>query len=220
VTPDPTVVPLAGHQDEAAGDLLARAFADDPLVRYLFPDGSERGRLLHWYYTALVRYGRLAGAVDVAAGPGERVVGAAVWLRSEGPGDDPAVRLERLERAGLLQAPAVLGEPAFGRLVAVVNHLEGHRRRAVPGAHWYLNQVGVDPGQRGRGTGSALLRQGLARAAAAGRPSYLETFREANLSFYRRLGFEVVVVGVEPASGLPFWTCLREAASQPVFNAR
>jgi ribosomal protein S18 acetylase RimI-like enzyme len=212
-------VPLARHQDEAAGDLLARAFADDPLARRLFPDGPERGRLLRWYYTAIVRYGRLSGAVDVAGGPGERVVGAAVWFRSEGPGQDPAVRLERLEQSGLLQASAVLGEPAFGRMVAVVNHLEGFRRRAVPGAHWYLNQVGVDPERRGRGTGSALLRPGLARAAAAGWPSYLETFREANLPFYRRLGFEVEAAGVEPASGLQFWTCLRETVSQPVFNA-
>jgi GNAT superfamily N-acetyltransferase len=206
------VAPLAESQIEAAGRVLAGAFAADPLARYLFPEGAGRERLLDWHYTALVRYGWLGGEVYVAApaGPEPSIAGAAVWLPSEGPAEaDPALRLERLERAGLLQAPAVLGDAAFGRLAGVVGHLEGRRRKAVPGAHWYLNQVGVDPRWRGQGAGAALLRPVLERAGAAGWPVYLETFWEPNLAFYRRLGFAVLAQDVEPGSGLPYWACLR-----------
>jgi ribosomal protein S18 acetylase RimI-like enzyme len=221
---EPVVVPLEGRREVAAGALLARAFADDPLARYLFPRGPQRASRLRWHYTALVRYGRLAGAVDAVESPpapgGRRGLpeGVAVWHREDDPAVDRAVRLHWLQRSGLLDAPAVLGAETFGKVVAMVGQLDGHRRLAVPGAHWYLNQVGVHPARRGRGTGSALLRPGLARAAAAGLPCYLETFGAGNLAFYRRLGFEVLVADVEPTSGLPFWTCRLQPPSQPVLN--
>jgi ribosomal protein S18 acetylase RimI-like enzyme len=219
------VAALEAGREDAAGMLLARAFADDPLARYLFPRGPGRARRLRWHYTALVRYGRLAGTVDAIESPavtgGKRrpLEGVAVWHLADADAEDPAVRLDWLQRSGLLDAPTVLGPEAFGKVVAMVGALDGHRRRAVPGDHWYLNQVGVDPQRRGRGTGSAVLRHGLARAAADGLPCYLETFAEGNLAFYRRLGFEVVVADVEPSSGLPFWTCRRTPPSQPFLNA-
>jgi ribosomal protein S18 acetylase RimI-like enzyme len=210
---EPVVGPLEGRREAAAGALLARAFADDPLARYLFPAGRQRERVLRWHYTALVRYGRLAGKVDVIespAAPGGRrrpPAGVAVWHLADADAEEPAVRLEWLKRSGLLDAATVLGPETFGKIVAMVGHLEALRQRAVPGDHWYLNQVAVDAAQRGRGAGRAVLRPGLARAAADGLPCYLETFAEGNLSFYRRLGFELLVADVEPSSGLSFWTC-------------
>jgi GNAT superfamily N-acetyltransferase len=223
-TPDPIAGPLESRREGAAGALLARAFADDPLARYLFPSGPQRSRLLRWHYTALVRYGRLAGAVDVVdfpsapGGPRRPPEGVAVWHRADAAARDPVVRLQWLEGSGLLDAPDVLGAEVFGKVVAVVGKLEGLRRLAVPGAHWYLNQVGVHPARQGRGTGRAVLHPGLARAAAAGLPCYLETFGAGSLSFYLRLGFEVLVADVEPTSGLPFWTCRLQSPSQPVLN--
>lgn len=219
--PNLRVAPLAESQIEAAGRVLALAFAGDPLLRYVFPPGAERDRLLAWHYTTLVRYGRLAGEVYVATpvGPSPAVAGAAVWLAAEGSAEaDPALRFERLERSGLLQAPEVLGDATFGRMAGVVGYLEGLRRRVALGAHWYLNQVGVDPRWRGHGAGTALLLPVLRRAGAAGWPCYLETFWEPNLAFYARLDFAVLRREVEPSSGLPFWICLRQPPSQPNLN--
>jgi len=210
---EPVVGALEGRREAAAGAMLARAFADDPLARYLFPAGRQRDRVLRWHYTALVRYGRLAGKVDVIespAAPGGRrrpPAGVAVWHLADADAEEPAVRLEWLRRSGLLDAATVLGPETFGKIVAMVGRLEALRKGAVPGDHWYLNQVAVDAAQRGRGAGRAVLRPGLARAAADGLPCYLETFAERNLSFYRRLGFEVLAADVEPSSGLSFWTC-------------
>lgn len=198
-------VRLTEDQIATAGEVLARAFAADPLLHYLIPDESERDRILPRYYIALVRYGYLYGEVYTTVG---RVEGVAVWLPPGEP-QDPLERARRLARSGLDQAPDVLGTAAFGRLVAVVGWLERARRGHVPMPHWYLNQLGVEPERRGQGIASALLRPVLDRAAGDGTPCYLETFAPANLPFYRRLGFHVLDPDVEPSSGLPFWACRR-----------
>ena len=59
--------------------------------------------------------------------------------------------------------------------------------------HWYLATLGVEPGFQGGGRGSALLECWLEAVAADALPAWLETDREANLGFYRRVGFEVAL---------------------------
>ena len=69
--------------------------------------------------------------------------------------------------------------------------------------------IGVEPDQRSRGLGSALVRMGITRADSDGTPIYVETNTDSNVGFYERHGFEVVekttVVGV----GLPMWLMAR-----------
>ena len=60
------------------------------------------------------------------------------------------------------------------------------------GPHWHLAFIGVDPAHQGRGIGAALLRHTLARVDEDHLPSYLESSNPANISLYRRHGFEVV----------------------------
>src|SRR5262249_62046769 len=64
-----------------------------------------------------------------------------------------------------------------------------------PEPHWYLATLGVQPGFQGGGRGSALLERWLEAVAADALPAWLETDREANLGFYRRVGFEVALEG-------------------------
>ena len=66
--------------------------------------------------------------------------------------------------------------------------------------------VGVAPAFQGQGYGRALLQPMLDRAELEGLPCYLETTQANNVSFYRRLGFDVLVEDVEPESGLRVWT--------------
>ena len=51
--------------------------------------------------------------------------------------------------------------------------------------------TGVDPSEKGRGLGGALLRAALDEAKALGVRLYLETSNPVNLGFYRRHGLEV-----------------------------
>lgn len=55
---------------------------------------------------------------------------------------------------------------------------------------WHLAFIAVDPARQGKGLGSALLEACLERCDEDGRPAYLESTNPANLSLYKRFGFE------------------------------
>lgn len=195
------VVRLKESQLEAASDVFARAFLDDPLTTYIFPDDEDRDDLLFWYYSTIVQYGLYSGAVYTTTS----CDGIAVWL----PQGADEQRSDRLQQAGLLDAPDVLGGEALSRLVGVIGSLERARKRDVPPRHWYLPALGVDPSRQGQGIGGRLLREIFPQADADGVPCYLETFQPRNVPFYTRHEFVPVANEVEPVSGLRYWTFRR-----------
>jgi ribosomal protein S18 acetylase RimI-like enzyme len=64
----------------------------------------------------------------------------------------------------------------------------------------------VDPARQRQGIGRALVQAGVAQAAAAGLPCYLDTAAPENLPFYEQLGFRVLVDSPIPDTNLHFWT--------------
>ena len=181
--------------------VLARAFQDDPLMRYAIPDGDERRRLLPWLIGLNVRYGCRYGAVYVTPG----YEGAAVWL----PPGQTTMTLRRMLRAGMFAAPPRVRWPILRRLAATGNYATTLHERCAPGPHWYLAQIGVEPSQRRQGIAARLLQPMLARIDAAALPCYLDTENEANIAIYQRFGFQVVAEGVAPTGGPRVWAMLR-----------
>jgi GNAT superfamily N-acetyltransferase len=59
-------------------------------------------------------------------------------------------------------------------------------------AYWYLGVLATHPDHTGHGYGTALLSDGVARAAVEGLPAYLETTNDKNVELYQRAGWEVV----------------------------
>ena len=84
-------------------------------------------------------------------------------------------------------------------------------KRHMNGPHWELLIVGVDPALQGQGRGSALVRDGLARADESGLPCYLNTNTPANLPFYEHLGFTVLEQASLGKDGPPAWAMRRDA---------
>jgi len=187
---------------EPAGELLARAFFDDALAAYMLPDAASRGRLLSAHLGAMVRYGVLYGEVHAPPGP---LRGVALWV----PPGVSDVTPEQAAAAGIDRASELLGAEAWGRFMTVMGHVGQFRTTDMPDPHWYLALIGVEPETAGRGLGGRLLRPVLDRADATGTPCYLETASARNVPFYRRHGFAVVREGVEPGSGVPYWTLRR-----------
>lgn len=198
------VAPIHADQFELAGLSLAHAFHNDPLAIHMLPDADERARLLPAHFTAFLRLGCVSGEVYTTRGDPE---GAAVWFpplavdgEVERTGDEKADTEER-----------TLGLPrdAFERFVGVTAALEPLHDEAVPASHYYLALLGVDRDLHGQGVGSRLLQPMLARADTEGVYCYLETYNPANVPFYRKHGFEVVIEDIEPSSGVRFWTFRR-----------
>jgi ribosomal protein S18 acetylase RimI-like enzyme len=197
------IVTLTEENLEAAAESLARAFHNDPLQAYVFPDEDERAARSPAHFTPLLRYGMLFGKVLTTQ---DKPLGAAVWL----PPETWEVTPERAAAAGLDALPDVLGEEAAERFFSVLGAIDPYHHRDVPPAHWYLMVVGVAPEASGKGLGRALLKPIMNRADAAGLPCYLETAQPDNVAFYEYLGFKKIVEEVEPQSGLTMWTFRRD----------
>lgn len=159
-------------------ETLARAFDDDPVSCYIFPDPERRPRGLRRFFRLQLRHAYLPrGEVYTT----EERRGAALWLTP----DSPRPGLRDLVN----QLPMV---PLLGRRLVPTLELIGILERRHPrGRHYYLATLGTDPDWQGRGIGSALLQPVLSRCDEEGIPAYLESSKERNVPFYRRHGFEV-----------------------------
>lgn len=197
-----TMVPLDPARTEEAASTLARAFMDDPLQSYVFPDRDDRARLSPAHFLPVVRYGLLAGEVLVTEGD-IRAVG--IWW----PPEHREMKPEVLNEAGFNDLPETMGAEPLSRFMTVLDHVEPLHRRDAAGPHWYAMVLGVDPEFHGQGLGAALIEPIFAKADAAGVPCYLETFQPRNVGFYKHHGFEVMDSGVEPSSSLFYWTFKR-----------
>ena len=199
------VVALREQDLPSAAQALSRAFHDDPLQSYVFPDPAERIARSPAHFTPLLRYGLLFGEVLTNGG---ECAGAAVWL---GP-NAWEVTPERAEAAGLDVLPQEIGQAAAERFLTALTSIEPCHRSDVPPAHWYVMVVGVAPEARGLGLGRALLQPIMDRADSSGLPCYLETAQPDNVAFYEHLGFQRIVETVAEPSGLKLRTFRRDGA--------
>lgn len=175
---------------ETASSVLAQAFAEDPVVRWLMPEPDRD----HAMFRAIIRYGHGSPPVlDVATRDGEPV-GAALW-------EAPGTHLGRIEQMRYAAASARALRGAVPRAMAV----EAACARARPEQpHWYLAQLGA--AVPGVGAGRALLDSRLSRIDG---PAYLESSNEVNIPLYERFGFRVTEEIVVPDGGPTLWGMLR-----------
>lgn len=200
--PAPKIVRVGESQIDAAADILARAFHDDPPMVYAIPDTAERARLLPALMKRFVTYASMFGEPLTT---GDKPEAIALWL--------PLVEFDTPEQdrqAGMDQIPQILGAENFARLMHIANIAERFHKAAAPGTHLYLQFLGVEPSRQGQGLGSALIRPMLERADAQRLRCYLETFQPRNVPLYQKHGFRVVIEEVEPHSGLRGWAFLRD----------
>lgn len=74
---DTGVIELTSSQIKEAGEVLGRAFYDDPAFLWILPDDAKRARALSWLMGTGVRYGHMLGQVHTSSG---NVKDGAVWL--------------------------------------------------------------------------------------------------------------------------------------------
>lgn len=162
---------------------LGRAFADDPIMRYCFPDDATRERKVAWLQARGVAHGRLYGMAETT----DDLAGVVVWFR---PGERSMPVLGGL-RSGLIWVPCRLGPTALLRLARYYSSKKRLRASCVDREHWYLFLVAADPERHGENVGGRLIEGGLSRIDRKPKPCYLETTREENIAYFERFGFEV-----------------------------
>jgi ribosomal protein S18 acetylase RimI-like enzyme len=194
----PTIVRIDDPaRDSALIHVLTDAFQDDPGLSWILPDPALRRARLPVFFAAIVKADRKAGMI--LASPGDEVV--TLW---RAPGQTKPGILETLGEGWPMWRTFGL---ALGRGMKVGGAMTAHH--PVPDDYWYLRYAGVAPAAQGKGWGGAAIRDGIARATAAGKPVMLETAKEANVAIYLRLGFAVIDTWQVPGGGPQFWTMFR-----------
>ena len=179
-------------------DALVRAFLDDPVLRWCFPDDRRRGRqfdgLFQFLWAGLWSRHHLAYTTD-------QVSGVAVWLPPDQWRVGPSEQLRLLPRY-----LSDVGLRDFARVLRGFNLLESRHPHQ---AHFYLHFVGVMPERQGQGIGTTLLEPMLMRCDREGTPAYLEATTARNRLFYQRNGFRVLDEVLYP-KGPPTWLMWRD----------
>jgi ribosomal protein S18 acetylase RimI-like enzyme len=186
------------------GAALADAFRDDPVFAWLIPPATPRrdAKMLTFFTSMARSYLRRDKHVYVV-GDGQA---AALW---SAPGAWTLPMSEMLR-----ETPSAV--KAFGRNTfrAVRTQVQVESKHPKEPAHWYLGYLGTRCDSQGQGLGSAMLREVLNPADAAGVPAYLESSNERNLTLYRRHGFEVVDEIRALGTGPTIWRMWRDASSR------
>jgi ribosomal protein S18 acetylase RimI-like enzyme len=193
----PRIEPAGRDRIDALAAVYARAFLDDPIVRWPLPDTPDVHDRIRQVF-ASIYLGIADNGVIWEAGDAS---GFAVWIPA-GAADD------------MFESDA-----AVQRSLAPLTADDGERYRVlwdwiearVPTDVWYLDAIAVEPSRQGQGVGGALMRHGLDAAAGAGVDAFLETALARNVRYYERFGFRVVDEG-EPEPGGPHVWFMRTGA--------
>jgi GNAT superfamily N-acetyltransferase len=188
--------------EEAArlAGVLARAFEDDPVSEWFFPDAHDR----------LERLERMFRLINVP----------------EALRDDEAYTTD--DRAGVaLWVPPGKPKPGLGenlRLLTSLVRVSGrHTPRALRGLsymeskfperpHAHLVFIGTEPERQGEGVGGLLLRRTLSRLDRDGVPAYLEASTLRSRALYLRHGFVDMDEMHMPDGGPTLWRMWRDPA--------
>ncbi len=189
-----------------AGDMLARAFYDDPQAVLYFPDSEERRKKLTHTFRFAVCYGVQNGEVYA---PSPQLEGIAAWIPS-----DKHRTMIRVLRAGGLSTLMGVGWETLRKQLPIEDYIHGVLERDAPFPHWFLDPLGVDPDYQGQGHASTLLQAMNNRADAEQTPLYLYTSLERNVQMYQHFGYMVCSESTLPGMDVLHWSMVREPGTK------
>ncbi len=189
---------------QPAAEILAQAFADDPLTRFLMPCAALRQRtfraFFHAYSALNIRHRR-------GYGSGDPLKGVAYWKY---PGQSArAINAEYLR--AFMPLLFTLYPIAFFRLRALSAKMEELRQRYAPEPHFYLDYIGVLPAAHGKGVASKLMHPFLDWADAHGLVMYTDTSSPGNVPLYQHFGFQCMEASRVRGTSVTIWALRRPA---------
>jgi len=193
---------ISNRKKKQIAEMLARAFHDDPMAHFVFPEAESRNNKLPNFYEIPFRYGLHYGEVYVTS---SNLEGVAVWV----PSEKAYMSIWGIMLAGAFLNAMRMGNKPGERIGHLGTFLDKQHKLHVPEKHWYLYVLGVDPSYQGQGNASKLLKPMLARLDEEGLPAYLETHKEKNVAMYQHFGFDVVEESTLPGTTLITWAMKR-----------
>lgn len=172
------------HADEVARgtQVLARAFAGDPIITHYLYDSVRRAVAFPAFFEAVVEELLPSNQVLVARS-GRDPLGVAAWRPPHPVEPDEAARARAQRAQQIVQTMFPRSCPDLFEGFAALEALHPEE------PHWYLAFVGVEPRLQRRGVGRALLAPVLHVADETRTMCYLETPFPETHAYYEALGF-------------------------------
>jgi len=173
---------------------LTLGFSADPFIRWLYPEAEEFlnhfPRVINFFGGRAFDHGCAFRNEDFTAG--------ALWL-------PPTVYPDEEQLVACFEQ--TVAQEKHNALFETLGQMNQYHPDEDC---WHLAFIAVDPVGQGKGVGSALLETSLRHCDNDGRPAYLESTNPANLSLYKRYGFEEMGV-IKADQAPPLFPMLRVA---------
>jgi ribosomal protein S18 acetylase RimI-like enzyme len=189
------IVRLTKQQIGQAGEMLTRAFFDDPKLTHLIPEIAAKKELSRYLFEFELQYGMNYGDVYTTS---PAVEGVAVWL----PSTKSEVTFWRAFRSGGMVLQKRLGKQIMDRLMSFSTEIDVLHKKHAPFPHYYLFFIGVDPVYQKKRVASRLITPMLSWLDIQKLSCYLNTQNEKNIGLYEHYGFEVIEQLVLPDSDM------------------
>ncbi|KAF4636177.1 hypothetical protein G7Y89_g1918 [Cudoniella acicularis] len=179
---------------EQASQCLYEAFAVDEVARYFLDTddmakcSEERKWKLHCDIIRYLTAGHICKGIVTTIGPNYDAV--ALWLPPHTNTDD----WWTFFRSGMWRLYYQLSSEGRKRFFTEFFPLLHDTKHDVLGERdedsYYLVYLGSKPSARGKGYARKLIEHMTSRADEEGKPTYLESSAEVNVSYYKKYGFE------------------------------
>jgi ribosomal protein S18 acetylase RimI-like enzyme len=190
------VLPTTLQSYRQAARVLGRAFVDEPVSVVVYKDFSadRRLRALTHDFTAEVKLCVRKGYPLQVNEDGEVVASAVIYP----PGTYPLPTADQW----VLLIKSILGNGMYDIRVNM-RWLDEIDKVHPDEPHFYLEYLGVEPQQQGKGLGSIILQHLINKADDEHVGCYLENADPRNIPFYQRFGFQVI--SEKEILGIPSW---------------
>lgn len=180
-------------ENSRAIDSIVLGFSADPILRWLYPEPQK-------YLTNCPKLVQNFGGgafKHSSAYQIQNYAGAALWL-------PPDVHPNEEGLTELLQDSLVGAKQ--DEMFSMFEQMDSFHPDEPC---WHLAIVAVDPFHQNKGFGSALMKHTLEAVDNSKKLAYLESTNEANLTLYRRHGFELVG-NIQAGNSPPMFPMIRE----------
>lgn len=185
-----------------AADVISTAFLDDPLCTFMLPNRKTRLSALKKFFRA---YCHVSIQNRRGYGVGMPLKGVAFWMPPNKPDLSINVRSLRLFLPLLFTAYPL----GYVRARKILVQTDVLHQKYAPEPHYYLDNIGVLPSERGQGKSSALIRPFLKKADEEKVIAYTDTVTRENVPLYEHFEFQLMEQCGIPGTGLTVWALRR-----------
>ena len=194
-----TIRPMERADTGAVVELMARAFQNAALYRYLEPDADKRPAFLRMIFSHRIDFGFESRDADLAVKDG-KIIGAVLWGK---PGT------QAKDNHALNAAVNQYSDEVAEKWQRFHDVLFSGLSAACPEPHWSVAPIAVMPEAQGQGVASALLKNKFIQIDAEGALCLLGTQDKVNTQVYARYNFRIVseVTAAKGCGGMPDLIC-------------